>query len=30
LMMGVWQQVALIDFDNRPRSREVICQVMGE
>lgn len=28
--LGTWQQVILIDFDNRPRSREVIVQLMGE
>ncbi len=27
--LGTWQQVVLIDFDNRPRSREVVFQVMG-
>lgn len=30
LTLGVWQQVVLVDFDNRPRKREIICQVMGE
>ena len=30
LTLGTWQQVVLIDFDNRPRSREIILQVMGE
>lgn len=30
LMLGTWQQITLIDFDNRARSREVIVQVMGE
>lgn len=30
LMLGTWQQIVLIDFDNRPRRREVIVQVMGE
>ena len=28
--LGTWQQVVLIDFDNRPRSREIVLQVMGE
>ena len=28
--LGTWQQVILVDFDNRPRSREVILQCMGE
>jgi len=30
LALGTWQQIILIDFDNRPRSRQVILQVMGE
>jgi len=30
LVLGTWQQVILIDHDNRPRSREVFIQVMGE
>lgn len=30
LMVGTWQQIVLIDFDNRPRSRRVILQIMGE
>ena len=30
LALGTWQQIVLIDFDNRPRSREVIVQIMGE
>ena len=29
LMLGVWQQVVLIDFDNRSRERDIICQVVG-
>ena len=29
-MLGTWQQVVVIDFDNRPRTREVILQIMGE
>jgi len=27
---GTWQQIVLIDFDTRPREREVIVQVVGE
>ncbi len=27
---GTWQQVVLCDFDNRPRRRRVLIQVMGE
>ena len=30
LTLGTWQQIVLVDFDNRPRSRQVIVQVMGE
>jgi secondary thiamine-phosphate synthase enzyme len=30
LLLGTWQQVVLIDFDNRPRTREVVVQMMGE
>lgn len=30
LTLGTWQQVIYIDFDNRPRKRELVLQVMGE
>jgi secondary thiamine-phosphate synthase enzyme len=30
LMVGVWQQVVVVDFDNRPRNRDIVCQVMGD
>ena len=30
LALGTWQQVVLIDFDNRARSREIVVQVIGE
>ncbi len=30
LTLGTWQQIVFIDFDNRPRSRELVLQVMGE
>jgi secondary thiamine-phosphate synthase enzyme len=30
LILGTWQQVILIDFDNRPRRREITVQVIGE
>ena len=30
LLLGTWQQVVLIDFDNRPRKRELVVQMMGE
>ncbi len=29
LMIGTWQQIILIDFDNRPRKREIIVQLTG-
>ena len=30
LTLGTWQQIVLVDFDNRPRSREIILQIMGD
>ena len=30
LFLGTWQQVVLLDFDNRPRSRRVTIQIMGK
>jgi len=30
LVLGTWQQVVLLDFDNRPRSRNLVVQVTGE
>ncbi|MCQ9206702.1 MAG: secondary thiamine-phosphate synthase enzyme YjbQ [Omnitrophica bacterium] len=30
LMLGTWQQIIFIDFDNRPRSRELAVQIIGE
>ena len=30
LLLGTWQQIVLIDFDNRPRSRKIIIQIVGE
>jgi secondary thiamine-phosphate synthase enzyme len=30
LTLGTWQQIVLVDFDNRPRSRDVVLQIMGE
>lgn len=29
LILGTWQQVVLLDFDNRPRQRRVVVQVSG-
>jgi secondary thiamine-phosphate synthase enzyme len=28
--LGTWQQVILVDFDNRERERKIICKIMGE
>jgi secondary thiamine-phosphate synthase enzyme len=30
LALGTWQQVVVVDFDNRARSRQIVMQVMGE
>ena len=30
IVLGTWQQIVLIDHDNRGRSREIFVQVMGE
>lgn len=30
LALGTWQQIVFIDHDTRPRSRDVVVQVMGE
>ncbi len=29
LTIGTWQQVVLVDFDNRPRQREIVVQFIG-
>lgn len=29
LCVGTWQQIVLIEFDTRPRSRQVIVQLLG-
>lgn len=29
IAVGTWQQIVLCDFDNRPRRRRVLFQVMG-
>ncbi|GAB6282966.1 MAG: secondary thiamine-phosphate synthase enzyme YjbQ [Ignavibacterium sp.] len=29
LLTGTWQQIIIIDFDNRPRSRNIIVQLNG-
>ena len=30
LTLGTWQQIVLVDFDIRPRTREVVVQIIGE
>jgi len=30
LALGTWQAIILVDFDNRPRSRRLILQIMGD
>ena len=30
LVLGTWQQIVFIDFDNRDRQRKVIVQITGE
>ncbi|MHC1631460.1 MAG: secondary thiamine-phosphate synthase enzyme YjbQ [Methanotrichaceae archaeon] len=29
-MLGTWQQIVFLDMDNRPRSRKIVVQIMGE
>jgi thiamine phosphate synthase YjbQ (UPF0047 family) len=29
LALGTWQQLVLVDFDDRPRQRTVVVQVIG-
>lgn len=29
LLLGTWQQIVLIDFDNRPRHRDIVVQLTG-
>jgi secondary thiamine-phosphate synthase enzyme len=30
LQLGTWQQIILVDFDNRARNREIVVQIVGE
>ncbi len=30
VVLGTWQQIVVIDHDNRPRSRKIFVQVIGE
>lgn len=29
LLLGTWQQIVLVEFDTRPREREVVLQILG-
>ena len=29
LTLGTWQQIVLIDFDTKPRTRTIICQIIS-
>jgi secondary thiamine-phosphate synthase enzyme len=30
LLLGTWQQIVLVDFDTRARTRDLIIQILGE
>jgi secondary thiamine-phosphate synthase enzyme len=30
MTLGTWQQIVVVDFDNRPRDRNIILQLLGE
>jgi secondary thiamine-phosphate synthase enzyme len=30
MTLGTWQQIVLLDFDNRPRERRIVIQISGE
>jgi secondary thiamine-phosphate synthase enzyme len=30
LLLGTWQQIVLVDCDNRPRKRDLVVQLTGE
>ncbi len=30
LTLGTWQQIILVDFDTRARTRTVVCQMIGQ
>ncbi|MEJ2701661.1 MAG: secondary thiamine-phosphate synthase enzyme YjbQ [Sedimentisphaerales bacterium] len=30
LTLGTWQQIILVDFDTRPRTRTIVCQIVGD
>jgi secondary thiamine-phosphate synthase enzyme len=30
LLLGTWQQIVVLEFDTRPRRREIVIQITGE
>ena len=30
LLLGTWQQIMLLEFDTRPRQRQIVVQIVGE
>jgi len=30
MLLGTWQQIVLVDFDTRSRTRELVIHIMGE
>ncbi len=30
LLLGTWQQIIIVDFDNKPRNRKIVVQFNGE
>lgn len=30
LLLGTWQQIVIVDFDTKARTREIIIQIVGE
>jgi thiamine phosphate synthase YjbQ (UPF0047 family) len=30
LVLGTWQQIVFVDFDNREREREILVKVLGK
>lgn len=30
LLLGTWQQIVFVDFDTRPRDRQIVVQAMGD
>ena len=30
LVLGTWQQIVILEFDNKPRTREITVQIVGD